>query len=120
MSAEGARKVDLHTRDLSAQRKHLYLSGLSVDNKSYFRCNLMAFSGHADTHSPHARHASALTAKLCFQPCSVPLTLARKGRPLRSSAGRISSSNTLYGQMTTQSALPSQRARSMAGVKTPG
>lgn len=40
--------------------------------------------------------------------------------PLRWSLGNVPTTKTEYGQTGTQSALPSQRLRSMTGMKTPG
>jgi hypothetical protein len=58
------------------------------------RTSVIAFSGQADTQSPHARQASGLVANACFQPCIKPLIFPLKLKEYLLSSGRIPILNT--------------------------
>lgn len=84
------------------------------------RANVMARSGHAVTHAPQARQASAFGVKAVLRPWAQSLNLTSKGMAENCSSGMRPMSNTSNGQATAQSPLPSQRSGSTIGLKTPG
>jgi hypothetical protein len=79
-----------------------------------------AFSGHATTHKPHAWQALTLGVSAVFLPCAHTRNRLIIGNARYSATSIGPTSNTSYGQTSTQSALPSQRARSTTGLKLPG
>lgn len=86
----------------------------------YLRTNVMAFSGQELTHSPQASHNSGRTRIACCQRWTNPLILPWMVKPVRRSVGSVSTAKTVTGHTRTQSALPSQRLRSMTGENAPG
>ena len=81
--------------------------------------SLIACSGQAATHSRQAWQSCPLTTSACLPPCAHALSFPRHVRALRCSLLRTSIRKTSKGQTRTQSALPSQRFRSITGATVP-
>ncbi len=80
---------------------------------------LIAFSGQAVTHRRQAWQSGPLTTNACLPPWAQALSFPRHVSALRCSLLKTSIRNTRKGQTRTQSALPSQRFRSMTGTTAP-
>ncbi len=81
--------------------------------------SVIACSGQAFTHRPHASHAFAFVRIACCHLCAKPFNLPLRVRPLRCSFGKVPTAKTETGQTRAQSAFPSQAFRSITGRNAP-
>ena len=93
--------------------------GSSDSLLAHARARRMAFSGQASTHRPQARQSAARTANACLPPCASVFSQPIQDCAERSAALSLPSSKTSYGHTSTQSALASQRSRSITGRSRP-
>jgi hypothetical protein len=84
------------------------------------RASLIAFSGHATTHFPHAWQAEARGVYAVLRPWAILLSFPIMPSSAKSWSSIRRTSKTLNGQTRTQSDFPSHRERSMTGANSPG
>lgn len=81
--------------------------------------SVIASSGHAATQRPQARHAAAKGVRAVLLSWCLAFNLPTIPRDRYSASVKVPSSNTEYGQTSTQSCLPSHRSRSTSGIQRP-
>ncbi len=89
-------------------------------SQGFARASLIAFSGHASTHFPHASQADAFGVYAVFRPCAMLLSFASMPSRAKSPSSMRLTSNTWTGQTSMHSAFPSHLARSTTGANSPG